>query len=444
MGMRRTLIDLTPPRSSPRFRRLLIGQTCSGFGGQMTLVAVMFQVWHMTGSTVWTGAVGLAQAIPLIAFGLAAGWLTDRSDRRRLYLAATTGQAVCSGLLAVQGFSGQLPVAGVLLLVAVQACFVAGAGPASRTFIPRLLPPDQVAAGLALNRMSFQAALLAGPALGGLVLGWLGVGGCYLIDAVTFAAAFYGAFGLPSMRPEGEPSRPGLSGVLDGLAFLMRNPAVRGALLTDLAATVLSMPISLFPLINAERFGGNPRTLGLFLTAIAVGGVIASLFSGTFTRLPRPGLVMLAGSAVWGAALASFGAAPDPWLGLAFLVAAGAGDTMAVVSRSTIVALHTPDALLGRVVAAEQIVGQAGPDVGNMRGGLVAGATSGTAALVSGGVLCLAAVALIGAATPELRRPPAARPDRDQRPAGRDQRPARPEPARPEPARPVSAVGRRR
>ena len=68
--MRRVLIDLTPLRSSPRFRRLLIGQSCSGFGSQMTLVAVMFQIWHMTGSTVWTGAVGLAQAIPLIAFGL--------------------------------------------------------------------------------------------------------------------------------------------------------------------------------------------------------------------------------------------------------------------------------------------------------------------------------------------------------------------------------------
>jgi MFS family permease len=425
--MRRALIDLTPLRSSLRFRRLWIGRTCSGFGSQMTLVAVMFQVWRMTGSTIWTGAVGLAQAVPLVVFGLA-----DRTDRRRLYLAATTGEAVCSVLLAAQGFSGRLPVTGVLLLVAVQSCFVAGAGPASRTFIPRLLPKSQVAAGLALNRISMQAAMLAGPALAGLILGWLGVGGCYLIDAITFALAFYGAFGLPPMRPEGEPSRPGLHGVLDGLGFLVRNPAVRGALLTDLAATVLSMPISLFPLINAERFGGNPRTLGLFLAAIAAGGVIASAFSGTFTRLPRPGLVMLVGSAAWGAALALFGAVPDPWLGLAFLAVAGAADTVAVVSRGTIVQLNTPDALLGRVVAAEQIVGQAGPDVGNMRGGLVAGATSGTAALVSGGVLCLAAVAVIGAATPGLRRSSTARPGRDQRPAG------------PEAPRQMSGASRRR
>ena len=113
---------------------------------------------------------------------------------------------------------------------------------------------------------------------------------------------------------------------------------------------------------------------------------------------------MLVGSAVWGAALALFGVAPNPWLGLSFLLLAGAADTISVVSRSTIVQLRTPDELRGRVAAAEQIVGQAGPDVGNMRGGLVADVTSGRAALVSGGLLCVAAVALIGLRTPDLRR----------------------------------------
>jgi MFS family permease len=166
---------------------------------------------------------------------------------------------------------------------------------------------------------------------------------------------------------------------------------------------LLSMPISLFPLINAERFGGSPRTLGLFLTSIAVGGVAASVFSGAFTRLRRPGLVMLCGSTAWGVSLALFGVAPDPWSGFAFLALAGAADTVAVVSRSTVVQLHTPNALLGRVAAAEQIVGRAGPDVGNLRGGLVAGLTSGTTALVSGGLLCVAAVALIARTTPALR-----------------------------------------
>ncbi|MEU2420813.1 MFS transporter [Streptomyces sp. NPDC007851] len=405
MGMRRTLIDVTPLRSSPAFRRLWIGQTLSGFGSQMTLVAVMFQVWQMTKSTTWTGAVGLAQAIPLVVLGLFAGSLVDRVDPRTFYLLTTGGQALCSLLLALQGFLGRVPAAGVLGLVALQSCFGAGGGPASRVFLSHLLPEHRLAAGLALRRIAFQGSMLLGPVLSGLLVGGLGAGACYLIDALTFVAALHGASGLPRMSPRDRPARSGLRGVLDGLAFLGRTPVIRGALLTDLATTVLSMPVSLFPLVNTERFGGDPRTLGLFLTAVAVGGVAASLFSGTFTRSPRPGLVMLGGSAAWGASLTLFGLSSDPWAGLLFLVAAGAADTVSVVSRSTVVQTHTPPGLLGRVGAVEQIVGQAGPDVGNLRGGLVADATSGTAALVSGGLLCLAAVAAVGTATPGLRGP---------------------------------------
>ncbi|MGW4196436.1 MFS transporter [Streptomyces sp. NPDC005004] len=408
MGLQRVLLDMTPLRSSPVFRRLWLGQTLSGFGGQMTAVAVMFQIWLTTGSTAWTGAVGLAQAVPLVGLGLFAGALADRVDRRRFYLWTTVGQALCSLLLALQGFLGHLPPAGVLGLVALQSCFVAGGAPVSRTFVPHLLPEHQRAAGLALRRIASQAAMLAGPALGGLLVSGVGVGGCFLIDSLTFLAALFGALGLPPMSPDGdaEAARPGLRGVRDGLAFVVRTPVIRGALLTDLAATVLSMPISLFPLVNAERFGGDPRTLGLFLSAVAVGGVAASLLSGTFTRSPRPGLVMLLASAAWGAALILFALAGDPWLGLAFLVLAGAADTVSVVARSTVVQAHTPRALLGRVGAAEQIVGQAGPDLGNLRGGFVASVTTGTTALVSGGLLCVLAVIAVGAATAELRRVP--------------------------------------
>lgn len=114
---------------------------------------------------------------------------------------------------------------------------------------------------------------------------------------------------------------------------------------------------------------------------------------------------MLCGSAAWGAALTLFGLPPSAWAGLAFLVVAGAADTVAVVSRTTAVQTRTPRELLGRVSAAGQIVGRAGPDIGNMRGGLVAEAASGPAALVVGGLLCLAVVLLLASTTPALRNP---------------------------------------
>ncbi|MBD0844100.1 MFS transporter [Streptomyces sp. TRM68416] len=410
MSLARAFVDVRPLRTSPVFRRLLIGRTASVLGSFMTIVTVMFQVWDMTHSAVWSGAVGLAQAVPLVVVGLVAGAWVDRGDRRRIFLVATVGQAVCALLLAVQGFTGGLPVPGILVLVAAGACFGAVGGPAAGVFVPRLLPKDQVAAGLALNQVTAQAMMLLGPALGGLLLGWYGIGVCYLIDAVSFALAFYGAFGLPALPPEGEPSRTGLHGVLDGLRFLGGNRVVRGALITDLAATLLSMPVSLFPLVNEERFGGSPRTLGLFLSALAVGGVAATALSGPITRMARPGAVMLCGAAVWGGALALFGLTTSAWAGLGLLVVAGAADSVSVLSRTTIVQTRTPDALLGRVTAAELVVGQAGPHLGNLRGGLVAGWTSGATALITGGLLCLLAVAYVAVSTPELRR--GAGPDR--------------------------------
>ncbi|MFD7696293.1 MFS transporter [Streptomyces sp. NPDC059374] len=403
MSLTRALIDVGPLRGSPVFRRLLIGRTVSMLGGFMTMVTVLYQVWDMTHSAVWSGAVGLAQVVPMVVVGLLAGSWVDRGDRRRIYLTATVGQAVCALLLAVQGFTGHVPVIGVLVLVAAGSCFGAIGGPAAGVFVPRLLPKEQVAAGLALNQVSGQSMMLLGPAVGGLFLGWFGVGACYLIDALTFVFAFYGAFGLPALPPEGEPSRAGVHGVLDGLRFLAGHRVVRGALITDLAATVLAMPVSLFPLVNAERFGGDPRTLGLFMSAVAVGGVTATALSGPVTRLGRPGLVMLCGAGTWGVALALFGLVDDPWTGLGLLAVAGGADSLSVVSRVTIVQTRTPDALLGRVTAAEQIVGQGGPHLGNMRGGLVAGWTSGATALVLGGVLCVLAVTYVGASTPELR-----------------------------------------
>ncbi|RZU16129.1 putative MFS family arabinose efflux permease [Kribbella rubisoli] len=401
--MKHALIDLGPLRVTA-YRRLWIGQVLSGFGGQLTFVAVMFQVWDQTSSPAWTGAVGLAQALPLIVLGLFAGTLVDRLERRRIYLITTCGQLLTATVMASQLPFGRVPVGVLLGLIAVQASFGATAGPVARTVLPQLLSRDQLAAGIALNRIGFQGAMLLGPALGGVIIGAWGVGVCYSIDALSFLAALYGVLGLPRMQIEGT-AKPGLRGVWDGLTFVASTPVIRGALITDLAATVLSMPISLFPVINAERFGNNPRTLGLFLTAIAVGGVAASLFSGSFTRLPRHGVVMLCGSAAWGIALLLFAFSSIPWLALVWLAFAGAADTVAVVSRSTIVQLHTPSELLGRVSAAEQIVGQAGPDLGNLRGGVVAQLTSPVASLASGALLCVAAVAAVAASTPGLRKP---------------------------------------
>ena len=157
------LVDIRPLREVPAFRRLWWGNLLSGLGGQLTVVAVLFQTWTLTESSVAVGSVGLAQAVPMVVFGLIGRALADAVDRRRLVLATTTGQILVSGLLAAQAVAevGSLPL--LLGLVGLQSTCTGLGAAARRTFPVRLLPEGLVSAGIALNHLSFQISMLVGP-----------------------------------------------------------------------------------------------------------------------------------------------------------------------------------------------------------------------------------------------------------------------------------------
>ncbi|WBB58317.1 MFS transporter [Streptomyces sp. WMMC500] len=404
MSRRVRFLDTRPLRGSPAFRALWAGTSASQLGAQITLVAVLAQVWDLTGSPVGTGAIGLATGLPMILFGLLGGTLADTVDRRALVRATTAGQLLAAGALCTQALADNTNVVLLLALVACATAFAALGAPARRTFPVRLLPADQVAAGLALNNVSFQAAMLAGPATAGLIIARWGLPAAYATQAAAIAVAMLAVLRLPAMPPEGVRAKGGRRRAeRGGWRIVLARPTLWGSLATDLSATLLAMPIALFPLVNEARFGGNPQTLGLFLSAVAVGGITAGLLSGTVTRVRRGGLVQLTAATVWGLALASFGLAGPLWLALACLAVAGAADTVSVITRSALVQLETPDAYRGRVSSVEHVIGVAGPELGNFRGGLVASATSATVSLVTGGLAAVAAIAATAAANSPLR-----------------------------------------
>jgi predicted MFS family arabinose efflux permease len=409
------LVDTRPLRTSPAFRRLWIGGTAAGLSGQLAATAVLHQVWELTGSPWWTGALGLATAAPTVLGGLVGGTLADTLDRRRIVLFTTALSGIAAAGLAAQAGLDDSSVLLVLALVTAQSAATALGAPARRAFTTRLLPTGLVPAGVALNHVSFQIAVLAGPALAGVLLATGGLRAAYLADALGITVSLHGVLRLPSTRPH-PASGSALStaparGILEGFratgrgwGYLVRRPDLRGCLATDLAATGLAMPIALFPAVNDERFGGNEFTFGLFASAIAVGGLLAGSASGTIARVSRAGRLMLAASATWGAALAAFAVVNSLPATLVCLAVAGAADTVAVICRGTIVQVSTPDAYLGRVSAAENVVGVAGPGLGNARAGAVAAATSAASSALTGGLACVVVVGVIAAATPALRR----------------------------------------
>jgi len=399
----RALLDTRALREHPPFRRLWLGTTASGFGSQIGFFAITYHIWDRTRSPALVGLIGLFIAVPMIGVALAGSAFSDHVDRRRLAIVTVWIQiATTLGMAGVAAWSSD-GVWAMLGLVAVSSGCMALSSPAWRAFVPQLLPPDRLSAGLALSHLSFQMAMLLGPALAGVITARWGTAVCLLADAVTFVAALVGLAGLPGVSPAAA-GRPGMLAVLEGVRFAARTAAVRGALLSDLAATFLAMPVAVFPVINQEKFGGSPQVLGLLTSAMAVGGVLASGVSGLVTRQARPGAVLLGCGAVWGAALAAVGVSDQLWVVLVLLGVAGGADTWAVVSRGTVVQTSTPDSHRGRVSALEHIVGVAGPQLGSLRAGLVAAGTSGGASLVVGGLACVAGIGLIATLVPQLRR----------------------------------------
>jgi MFS family permease len=438
----RLLTDITPLREYPAFRRLWLGTMLSRTGSAMTSFAVTLQVYDLTRSTAAVGALGIVMFVPLLLIALPGGTLADRVDRRRLVLWVQAGQAALSAALFALAAFGGATLWALYALVAVSSAFSAVSAPAQQTFIPRLVPKDQVGTAMALNRIVFQVVMIVGPALAGVVTAWTGLRGCYLADTASFAGALWAVARLPAMPPtrpaagvDGADSanddegvgrddagrrRSGLALTLEGLAFIRRTPALCGAFLADVNATFFALPVSLFPAINAERFGGDPRTLGLFTTAIGVGGLVSAVFAGPLKHARRHGLVMLVCVAVWGGGFALFAVAPSLWLTLLALAVAGLADTFTVVVRSTIVQEATPDEFRGRVNAADFLVGAGGSELGSLEAGLVGSLTTPVISALSGGLLTIAGAAAIGVALPAFRRyqspGPAAEPTADTDP----------------------------
>ncbi|MGH3156789.1 MAG: MFS transporter [Streptosporangiaceae bacterium] len=401
---KRLLMDVSPLKESPPFRRLWIGSTVSTFGSMMTGFAVMLQVYRLTNSSLDVGLIGIAEAIPAVIFGFLGGAVADRIERRNLVMVTSFLLAVVSSLLATQAYANLGEVWVLYCLVAVQALVNAVDGPARRTFLPRLLPEERIPAGAALNLLGIHSSVILGPIVAGILTATLGLKVCYLIDAISFAAAIYSVFRLPSVPVKEQGDKATLHAMWEGMRFISKNGALGGALLADLNATILGFPFAVFPAINAERFGGSSTTLGLLMAAVAVGGVVGSGLSGPVGKIVRQGRAILIGTCVWGVAVIAFGLAHTLWLAILLLIIAGVADVISVVLRTTLVQVVTPDEYRGRVSAAEYMTGTALPELGYFRSGALGSIFSPTTSVISGGGLVIAGAGLIGLLLPSFRR----------------------------------------
>ncbi|WP_146844067.1 MFS transporter [Cellulomonas composti] len=403
--MRSLVVDTTPLRISPAFRRLWWGLAVSNLGTQLTVVAVGLQVYQITGSTLTVGVLGLFAFVPLVVFGLYGGAIVDHYDRRRVALVASLVGWGVTLVLAVQGWLGNEHVGLLFALVAAQSGANAVSSPARGAIIPRLLEPRLLPAANALQAIGMQIALTVGPLLGA-TLASIDFGLAYTVDAVLFTAALFAVFRLPPVPPEPSPDRrerAGLAAVVDGLRYLSTQPNVRMTFAVDIAAMVLAMPRVVFPAVGIWYLGGGATTTGILTAALAVGAVTSGLFSGGLARVRWQGRVISWAITGWGLSIVAFGLVlvlvgrdkPEQvlWGALAIacctLVAAGASDEVSAIFRQTILQTATPDAMRGRLQGVFIVVVAGGPRLGDLFIGTMSSWVGEAWAVVIGGLLCV-------------------------------------------------------
>jgi MFS family permease len=268
---------------------------------------------------------------------------------------------------------------------------------------PRLVPADQLTAAIAVEDVVGNLARVAGPAVAGVLIAAVGLGGAYALDLATFAASLVAIWLLPPIAPVGVTARPGLNSVVEGLRYVRTQPALLGIFLVDTNAMIFGMPSALFP-AWAKELGGGAQTVGLLYSAPYAGALAASLVSGWVGHVRRQGLGVLVAATLWGVAIAFAGLANALWLVLVMLAAAGAADFVSAVLRSTILIAATPDAMRGRLSGIELAQVASAPTLGNVEAGFVASLTSVRFSVVSGGLACVAGTIAIALALPALLR----------------------------------------
>jgi MFS family permease len=386
------LLDISPLRRHRDFRLLFIGQFVSFFGSMITYVAVPYQLYKLTGSSLAVGLLGTVQLVPLLLSALWGGAYADAMDRRRLLIGAELLLSLVSLALAGNALLPHPSVAAIFVLSGLSSAITGFHRPTLEAMSPRLVDRDELPATAALSALRGILGAVAGPAVGGICIAHLGMGATYLVDVGTFVVSLIALAGMKAMPAAPEAAKPGLGSIVEGLDYARRRPELIGTYVVDIVAMTFAMPTALFPAL-ADSWGGATAA-GWLYAAMPIGSFVMTVLSGWTKKVTRRGAAVVMAAAAWGVAVVALGHAPNLGMALACLVLAGAADGVSGLFRMTIWNETIPTHLRGRLAGVEMISYMTGPLLGNARAGWMASLRSARFSITAGGWICLGAVLL--------------------------------------------------
>ena len=395
------------PLQAAGFRWLLLYRILTLLSYQVVAVTVGWHVYEITGDPWSLGLIGLAEVIPFFCVAPFSGYLVDHLPRRKLGAAACTVLAVNAGVLALVA-SGGLATDGTWPIYAAIAVGGVGRsflGPVYNALFARALKREQFARGAGMGSVVFQAGLVLGPAIGGLLVGAAGKSVAYALAAWFAIAAALALLRMPVTEPAPQLQRgPVLASIGEGLRFVFGHQVLLAALALDMFAVLFGGAISLAPAFIKDVLHAGPEALGILRGAPALGSVAVAVWLSRHPLQANAGRILLAAVVGFGACMVGFGLSQVFWLSALFLLLSGVFDGVSVVLRTTILQLATPDAMRGRVSSVNSIFISSSNELGAFYAGSMARLLGLVPGVVLGGFVTMGVAAFTAAKAPKLRR----------------------------------------
>ena len=401
---------LPEPLRIPAFRFFWLARLATTIAQMAMVIVIGWQVYDIARETMsireaafQLGLIGLVQFVPLFLLTPVSGWTADRLDRRYIARAVVSLELLCALILFVATWRGfvSLPILfGVAALLGVARAF---AGPALGALAPNLVPRAILPNAIALSSAAWQTGAIVGPALGGILYD-MTPHLSYGFSTALFAFSVACLFTIPPIART--PLRPGspIRQMVDGLAYVRRNRLVLGAITLDLFAVLLGGVTAMLPIYARDILRVGAEGLGPLRAAPAFGATLMAIIFSVQPLRSNVGVKMLIAVVVFGAATAIFGFSTSFLLSLAMLALLGAADMFSVYIRQSLIQLHTPDEMRGRVSAVSTLAISASNELGETRSGFAAALIGPVTATVAGGIAAIGVTLLWAGLFPELRR----------------------------------------
>jgi MFS family permease len=386
------------------FALWIASRIASGTAATLLRTVWAWQLFVITDSELALGVLGVIQFVPALLTSLVGGAVADAYDRKRIVILAQLVPFAAGIGLATLAHREATTAITIYATVALCAFSTAFEAPARAATLPNLVPRAEFSGAVTVYTTGQSLAFVTGPAVGGLLIGHVGIARGYAVGAAAYLVSM-ALVGMVEVAPHaGEKRAVNVQQIAEGLAFVRSKPAVLGAMALDMTAVIFAGATALLPVYADRILKVGPKGYGLLAASLDIGALLTSLLLVALPPIRRLGRALLIAIALYGAATIVFGLSRSFPLSVAAYIAVGMADQVSVVVRSTLIQLSTPDALRGRVSSISMIFIGASNQLGAAEAGFLAAATSATFAVVGGGVACLMIVGVTAATVRTLRR----------------------------------------